>query len=56
MYYAFFHNTPTMTLKRTIMVLGASFEFEKKHNTDIVERISDNEEVPPVCIYPSKYY
>ncbi|OXU27217.1 hypothetical protein TSAR_007043 [Trichomalopsis sarcophagae] len=46
MYYAFFHNTPTMTLKRIIMVLGASFEFEKKHNADIVERLSDNEEVP----------
>ncbi|XP_011506359.1 PREDICTED: translocation protein SEC63 homolog [Ceratosolen solmsi marchali] len=46
MYYAFFHNTPTMTLKRIIMVLGASFEFEKKYNTDIIERLSDNEEVP----------
>lgn len=39
-----------MTLKRTIMVLGASFEFEKKHNADIVERLSDNEEIPAVCI------
>jgi translocation protein SEC63 len=49
MYYAFFHNTPTMTLKKIIMVLGASFEFEKKHNADIVIRLSDNEEVPAVC-------
>lgn len=31
-----------------IMVLGASFEFDKFHNKDIVERPSDNEEVPQV--------
>ena len=30
------------------MVLGASFEFDKSHNSEIVERPSDNEEVPPV--------
>ncbi|XP_014232859.1 translocation protein SEC63 homolog [Trichogramma pretiosum] len=46
MYYAFFHNTPTMMVKRIIMVLAASYEFEKKHNADIVERESDNDEVP----------
>ena len=50
MYYAFFHNTPTMMIKRIIMVLAASFEFEKMHNADIVERQSDNEEVPAVNI------
>ena len=32
------------------MVLAASFEFEKSHNSEIVERPSDNEEVPQVCI------
>lgn len=31
------------------MVLGASFEFDKSHNSEIVERPSDNEEVPVVC-------
>lgn len=28
------------------MILGASLEFEKKHNNEIVERPSDNIEVP----------
>ncbi|GLH14484.1 AAEL007987-PA, partial [Gryllus bimaculatus] len=46
MYYYFFHKTPSMALKRVIMILGASLEFEKKHNGEIVERPSDNEEVP----------
>ena len=32
------------------MVLAASFEFEKSHNSEIVERPSDNEEVPQVWI------
>ena len=32
------------------MVLAASFEFEKSHNSEIVERPSDNEEVPQVGI------
>ena len=31
------------------MVLAGSFEFDKFHNTEIVERPSDNEEVPQVC-------
>ncbi|XP_014214018.1 translocation protein SEC63 homolog [Copidosoma floridanum] len=45
LYYAFFHTT-TMTLKRIIMILGASHEFDKRHNADIVERVSDNIELP----------
>lgn len=28
------------------MILAASLEFDKKHNSEIVERQSDNEEVP----------
>lgn len=46
MYYYLFHKTPSMPLKRVIMILGASLEFEKKHNNEIVERPSDNIEVP----------
>ncbi|XP_015595625.1 translocation protein SEC63 homolog [Cephus cinctus] len=46
MYYYFFHKTPSMALRRVIMILAASFEFYKKHNPEIIERHSDNEEVP----------
>lgn len=46
MYYYFFHKTSTMMLKRVIMILAASLEFDKKHNSEIVKRDSDNEEVP----------
>lgn len=46
MYYFFFHKTPHMALKRVIMILAASLEFDKKHNSEIEERQSDNEEVP----------
>ncbi|KAJ9579934.1 hypothetical protein L9F63_004407, partial [Diploptera punctata] len=46
MYYYFFHKTPSMALKRVIMILAASPEFEKRHNSEIVERPTDNEEVP----------
>ncbi|XP_060516867.1 translocation protein SEC63 homolog [Cylas formicarius] len=46
MYYYFFHKTPHMALKRVIMILAASLEFDKKHNYEIIERQSDNEEVP----------
>jgi hypothetical protein len=50
MYYYFFHKTPSMALKRAIMILAASLEFEKKHNGEIVERPTDNEEVPHVSM------
>lgn len=46
LYYYFFHKTPHMMLRRVLMVLAASLEFEKGHNKDIVERPSDNEEIP----------
>lgn len=46
MYYYFFHKTPSMALKRVIMILAASPEFDKKHNSEIVERPTDNKEIP----------
>ncbi|KAF5278898.1 hypothetical protein FQA39_LY18324 [Lamprigera yunnana] len=46
MYYYFFHKTQNMPLKRVIMILSASLEFDRKHNSEIIERQSDNEEVP----------
>lgn len=50
MYYYLFHKTPSMPLKRVIMILGASLEFEKKYNNEIVERPTDDIEVPQVLI------
>ncbi|CAK9804102.1 Translocation protein SEC63 homolog [Anthophora quadrimaculata] len=44
-YYVFFIRCPSMSLKRVIMILSASFEFNKKRNAEIVERYTDNEEV-----------
>ncbi|XP_029167559.1 translocation protein SEC63 homolog [Nylanderia fulva] len=46
MYYFFFVKTPSMSLKRVIMILAASFEFFKKRNAEIIERHTDIEEVP----------
>lgn len=48
MYYYFIHKTTKIALKRIIMILAASLEFDKRHNSEIVERQSDNEEVPHV--------
>ena len=31
-----------------IMILGSSYEFDKSHNKDIMERPSDNIELPQV--------
>ncbi|XP_018907486.1 translocation protein SEC63 homolog isoform X2 [Bemisia tabaci] len=45
-YYAFIPLTPFMQLKRVIMLIGASYEFERRFNSEIVERESDNYEVP----------
>jgi len=46
LYYYFFHKTPHMMLRRVLMVLAASLEFERGHNSEIVERPTDNEEIP----------
>lgn len=47
-YFYFCHKTPSMPLKRALMILAASCEFDKRHNSEIIERITDNEEVPAV--------
>lgn len=31
-----------------VMILAASWEFDRSHNADVQERPSDNEELPPV--------
>lgn len=46
LYYYFVHKTPHMVFKRALMVLAASLEFEKGHNPEIVERPTDNIELP----------
>merc|ERR1719510_2670860 len=46
LYYYFFHKTPHMMLRRVLMVLAASLEFEKGHNSEVVERPTDNAEIP----------
>ncbi|CAC5415557.1 SEC63 [Mytilus coruscus] len=53
LYYYFFQKIPNMMLKKVVMVLAGSFEFDKFHNQEIVERPSDNEEVPQ---FSSSYY
>lgn len=45
-YYAFFQITPHMALKRVLMILGASLEFDRRFNNEIIERASDEIEVP----------
>lgn len=46
LYFYFFHKTPNMALKRVIMILAASLEFDKRHNAAVPERPTDNDEVP----------
>ncbi|XP_031640769.1 translocation protein SEC63 homolog isoform X2 [Contarinia nasturtii] len=46
LYLYFFHKTPQMAMKRVIMILAASLEFDKRHNSQVIERPSDNDEVP----------
>ena len=46
LYFYFIHKSPQMVLKRVIMILAASLEFERNHNSEIIERPSDNYEVP----------
>ncbi|CAB0007487.1 unnamed protein product [Nesidiocoris tenuis] len=48
MYFYFFHRTPCMPLKRVILILSASLEFEKQYNSEIVERPTDNIEYPQI--------
>ncbi|KAK2171190.1 hypothetical protein NP493_1094g02025 [Ridgeia piscesae] len=46
LYFIFLHKTPNMMLKRVLMVLAASFEFNRQYNQEVVERPSDNEQIP----------
>ncbi len=46
LYYYFYHKTPHMMLRRVLMVLAASLEFERGHNSEVVDRPSDNAEIP----------
>lgn len=46
LYYCFIHKSPHMVLKRVIMIIAGSLEFEKSHNSEVVERPTDNVEVP----------
>lgn len=45
-YYYFIHKTPSMDLKRALMIVAASLEFAKSHNPEVIERPTDNHEVP----------
>uniref|UniRef100_A0A8R1HS94 J domain-containing protein n=1 Tax=Caenorhabditis japonica TaxID=281687 RepID=A0A8R1HS94_CAEJA len=46
LYYYFIHRTPRMEIGRMIAVLSGSFEFSKQYNAEVVERESDDIEVP----------
>lgn len=43
-----------LTKKGAIMILGSSFEFEKSSNPEVIERPTDNVEMPQVK--PQKYF
>ncbi|XP_059158814.1 translocation protein SEC63 homolog [Physella acuta] len=45
-YYHFISKMSNMILKRAIFVLGLSCEFDHMHNAEIIERPTDNEELP----------
>ncbi|KAK2710131.1 hypothetical protein QYM36_013715 [Artemia franciscana] len=45
MYYYCVHKTPSMILKRVVMILGASFEFHVKQHSEIQESPSGNKEI-----------
>uniref|UniRef100_A0A1I7T6X9 J domain-containing protein n=1 Tax=Caenorhabditis tropicalis TaxID=1561998 RepID=A0A1I7T6X9_9PELO len=46
MFYYFINRTPRMEIGRMIAVLSGSFEFSKQYNKEIIERESDEYEVP----------
>ena len=46
LYYYFIHKTPHMMMKRVIMILAASLEFEPSHNGEIAKRPTDEIEMP----------
>lgn len=38
------------------MILAASCEFDRRHNSEVIERITDNEEVPAVRYIDYRFY
>ncbi|KAK3890341.1 hypothetical protein Pcinc_005719 [Petrolisthes cinctipes] len=40
-YYSYLQKTPNVSFKRALMVLAGSFEFDRRHNPEIVERPTD---------------
>lgn len=46
LYYVFLQKTPNMIIRRVVMILASSFEFNKNHNNEVVQRPSDNEDLP----------
>ncbi|GFT64454.1 translocation protein SEC63 homolog [Nephila pilipes] len=46
LYMSFIYKTPSMVFKRVIMIIAASVEFRRSCNSEIIERSSDNIEVP----------
>lgn len=46
LYTYLFVQTPQIIIKRAIMILGSSFEYDKGSNPDIIERPTDNTEMP----------
>lgn len=46
MYGYFYSKSPVINLIRSIMILAASFEFDRRNNPEIIDRESDNIEIP----------
>ncbi|KAI7685962.1 hypothetical protein SSS_08701 [Sarcoptes scabiei] len=46
LYFYFINKSPHMMLRRVVMIICASYEFEKSHNSEIQEHPSDNVEIP----------
>ncbi|KAF4522074.1 hypothetical protein B566_EDAN004057 [Ephemera danica] len=56
MYYYFFNKNETVQLKRVIMILGASLEFDKKHNNELIKQLpslGEKNKERPLCYYYS---
>ncbi|KOB65320.1 Sec63 [Operophtera brumata] len=53
MYFYFCHKTPSMPLKRALMILAASCEFDKRHNSEILLRelpnLGEKNKEQPLC-------
>ena len=58
MYCFFFSKAPGTSLKKVLMILAGSFEFEHRHNSEIVQRATDEKEVSTVSFfsYLKKYF